>query len=95
MSGCRYVLAWRGRCCDPVQEREVCSIHANIICASCGQQAVRECSHTGQFVCGAPLCDACEGYEDPSLTAGSWGFGNHRHRPTPTPTPGGLAERGR
>ena len=43
-------------------------------------QATKECDHTGQFVCGTPLCDNCEGITDTSNPSGRWGFANHIHR---------------
>lgn len=79
MGACRYVKAWIGQCGASVADCDLCSTHLGVTC-SCGEQAVTECSHTGQLVCGRPLCDACEGYSDPTKPAGSWGFGNHTHR---------------
>lgn len=80
MSGaCTYDLAWIGRCKAPCAG-DRCEKHAAIKCASCGEPANRECSHTGQFVCGFPLCANCEGFEDQSKPAGTWGFMNHGHR---------------
>lgn len=43
-------------------------------CASCGNQATRTCEETGQFVCGANLCDECEHAIAPDGTNGGVGF---------------------
>lgn len=78
---CRFVIAYQGRCgCEPVNERGVCSQHAAVTCQSCGSPATTQCSYTGQFVCGAPLCDDCEGWNDNTKPYGGWGFMNHEHR---------------
>ena len=61
-------------------EGSVCTQHAAVKCCVCGEQATHECDHTGQFVCGAPLCNNCEGHTDTSKPAGGWGFMNHTHR---------------
>ena len=79
MSECKFNLACRGPC-KAACEGEVCSTHASIKCSVCGAQATSECDHIGQFVCGAPLCDSCEGHTDASKPAGGWGFMNHSHR---------------
>lgn len=78
---CRYSKAWIGGCGKPAVANGLCEEHAAVECRSCGAQAVQECSYCGQFVCGTPLCADCEGYEDHSKPAGSWGFMNHSHRP--------------
>jgi hypothetical protein len=51
------------------------------VCASCGAPATHGCDYCGQFVCGAPICDECEGWNDNTKSSGSWGFMNHSHRP--------------
>ncbi len=79
MSACIYSRAWIGRCGAETVGGDYCAAHAQIAC-SCGEKASLECSYTGQFVCGAPLCDRCEGFEDRSQPSGSWGFLNHWHR---------------
>ncbi len=76
---CRFCLAWTGPC-NAESSGVYCESHVAVNCCSCGKQATGECDHTGQFVCGAPLCDECEGYTDSSKSAGSWGFLNHSHR---------------
>lgn len=88
---CKYDLAWCGPCGKPVVEgSEYCEAHHGKECTVCKHQAVRECSYTGQFVCGAPLCENCEGHEnrpgDPGYTTNpglGWGFMNHTHRAKP------------
>ena len=79
MAQCKFDLAWRGPC-KATCEGSVCTQHAKVKCCVCGEQATRECDYTGQFVCGAPLCNNCEGHTDISKSAGSWGFMNHTHR---------------
>ena len=79
MNGCTYWPSWQPQCRQTC-EGEFCEKHANIMCCVCGSKAVHECDHTGQFVCGAPLCNNCEGHTDTSAKSGSWGFANHTHR---------------
>jgi hypothetical protein len=67
---CGFLEAWVGRCRNP----QPCEKHANQICESCGARATHNCSQTGQFVCGAPLCDECEHAIFPSGTNGGVGF---------------------
>lgn len=55
---CRFNMAWVGHCNQPCVG-DICEKHAKKKCR-CGKQATRECSHAGQFVCGAPLCDDCK-----------------------------------
>lgn len=86
-SKCKYMLAWSGPCCADAEVGLRCARHSGIECANCGAPADRECSHTGQFVCGAPLCDQCEGFVDSTQPSGSWGFLNHSHRRKATTTP--------
>lgn len=80
MNQCQFDEAWRGKCKAPTLEC-FCDKHVAMKCSSCGAQATHDCSHTGQFVCGAPLCANCEGYTDTSQPSGGWGFANHTHRP--------------
>lgn len=79
--GCRYSLAWVGLCGQLKGESGFCSQHTGVKCVSCSDQASHECSHTGQFVCGAPLCPDCEGKTNEAKPGGSWGFMNHSHGP--------------
>ena len=79
MSRCCYAPAWQKPCNKPC-EGVVCEEHAKQRCCVCGAQAVHECDHAGQFVCGARLCADCEGFTDPGQPSGSWGFLNHGHR---------------
>ena len=78
--GCPYYPAYSNRCNALKGESGFCSRHTGKRCSVCGEQATRECNHTGQFVCGAPLCDDREGFVDSSQPSGSWGFMNHGHR---------------
>lgn len=91
---CMFIEAWRGRCAAPATENGCCATHAAMKCVVCSSPATHDCDHTGQFVCGAPLCDNCEGHTDDSRPSGSWGFMNHSHRaktPTGTSKEGGEA----
>lgn len=65
MEGCKYDVAWVGRCKkDVVEGTEYCPDHLNHVdndsykakCCQCGEQATHECPETFQFVCGSPLC---------------------------------------
>ncbi len=55
---CQYDGGWSGMC---KQEGKpvLCEKHNGIKCHWCGEQAWRECDHTSQLVCGAPLCRTC------------------------------------
>lgn len=77
---CRYTPAYSNRCSALAGESGYCVHHVGKKCCVCGDQATRECNHTGQFVCGAPLCGDCEGWTDGTRPSGSWGFMNHTHR---------------
>ena len=78
---CDFSVAWVGKC-KSESENKFCEKHEKVKCCVCGSQATGECCHTGQFVCGAPLCDSCEGYTKENVDSGSgvWGFANHAHR---------------
>lgn len=76
------------RCGRPALEGELrCSKHIDSKCISCGEPATHGCPYEGQFVCGYPLCDDCEGWNDHSKPSGNWGFVNHSHRRKPTLPP--------
>lgn len=79
MNKCSYSMAWIGLCKAECSD-QFCEKHSTVNCCVCGAQATNECNHTGQFVCGSPLCDECEGFTDVSKPSGSWGFMNHTHR---------------
>lgn len=82
---CKFDEAWRGSCnAACVDSHAFCETHSQTKCQVCGEQATNECDHTGQFVCGAPLCDNCEGHTDTSKPSGGWGFLNHTHRRKPS-----------
>lgn len=74
MSKCKYQVSWVGRCNQPADESELCAKHLGVKCCVCGNQAVDECDHTGQFVCGAPLCGDCAGFTDQAKPSGNWGL---------------------
>lgn len=79
-SKCRFGRARIGSCNAPATHGAFCEMHSQTACRSCGQPATHECSYTGQFVCGFPLCDQCHGWEDTSKWGGAWGFLNHAHK---------------
>lgn len=83
---CDFQKAWIGPCKSPTTEGARCSDHAHIKCASCGSPATHECSQTGQFVCGAPLCDECEHTIAEDGTNGGIGFFRT------SPLPSGMKE---
>ena len=82
--GCPYFPAYSGRCNGMKGASGYCIKHTEKKCCVCGDQAVRECNHTGQFVCGYPLCRNCEGFTDDKKSGGTWGFMNHGHRVKPS-----------
>lgn len=72
---CGFGLAWIGECEESViNEGERCENHKDEKCSSCGEPATHQCSETGQFVCGAPLCDNCEHTIAEDGTNGNIGF---------------------
>lgn len=79
---CQFDKAWVGYCKEPtLPDQKFCAKHIKEKCASCGEQATKECPEAGSLVCGAPLCDNCEGYQDTSQNYhGFIGTGVHRHR---------------
>jgi len=58
MNSCCYQNAWVGRCQKPTAQ-EFCEEHQDLVCVNCSAKATRQCQHTGGFVCGVPLCEAC------------------------------------
>ena len=80
MNQCKYWPSWQPQCRAEC-EGDFCEKHAAIYCCVCRDKATHECDHTGQLVCGAPLCNNCEGHTDTSKPAGRWGFMNHTHGP--------------
>lgn len=67
---CGFSEAWIGECKNDCP----CEKHANLKCVSCGAKATRSCEETGQFCCGAPLCDECEHTIAEDGTNGNIGF---------------------
>jgi hypothetical protein len=81
VSKCSYDIAWVGCCKKETAAGQImCDEHAKEKCISCGAAAIKQCDYTGQFVCGYPLCDDCEGWTDSTKPYGGWGFLNHSHR---------------
>jgi len=78
---CRFDKAWVGKCDKPADESGFCEEHKGVKCVSCGAQATHECPETGQFVCGAPLCDDCEHTNYTNGTNGGIGFFKVSERP--------------
>jgi len=79
MDKCKFNQAWIGECGKPtVDGSEYCKEHKDEKCCSCGSQATRSCSETGQFVCGAPLCDDCDHTTFPDGTNGGIGFNEQK-----------------
>ena len=75
---CRFIEAWIGRCKETPDESGFCKKHKGKKCASCGAIATRNCEETGQFVCGADLCDDCEHTLFPDGSNGGIGFNAQR-----------------
>ena len=71
---CIFDKAWRGKCGKSADDSGYCPEHKGGKCCSCGVQATHTCSETGQFVCGAPLCDECEHTTHENGTNGGIGF---------------------
>jgi hypothetical protein len=71
---CKFNEAWRGQCGKPAVKDGMCEEHANFVCTVCGKPATHNCEETGQFVCGAMLCDDCEHLTFPDGTNGGIGF---------------------
>jgi hypothetical protein len=72
---CGFDVAWVGAC----KQMRPCPKHAGTKCCSCCAPATRDCDHTGQFVCGAPLCDECDGRNGDASKGRGWGFTGHEH----------------
>lgn len=73
---CRFSLAWIGPCGSVyVGPTGMCEKHAATLCVSCKAPATGECCHTGQFVCGHPLCDDCGSAQTPQ------GYHTHARKP--------------
>lgn len=87
---CRYIPAYSSACGAPADDTGICDKHQGIKCCVCGAQSTNQCNYTGQFVCGAELCDDCEEGNAGDSTQGlGWGFVGHNHRrkiklPVPT-----------
>lgn len=55
---CRFNEAWIGVCkASTVPGELFCKKHLGIECYRCGIQAVKNCGHTSQFVCGVFTCE--------------------------------------
>ena len=54
---CVRDVSWAGRCRkDAILGEDFCEQHLKDKCFKCGAQAVKDCGHAGQFVCGMPEC---------------------------------------
>ena len=59
---CGFSAAYAGQCkSTKVLDNGQCENHQDK-CCMCGELATQSCSHAGQFVCGAPICDSCNHY---------------------------------
>lgn len=67
---CEFNMAWVGKC----KVVGACPEHDGLVCDSCGKPATHTCDETGQFVCGAPLCEECERTINEDGTNGGVGF---------------------
>lgn len=56
---CQYEKSWIGKC-GKEAVNGFCEEHSKVKCCKCGKKATKECEHTSQFVCGAPLCKDCD-----------------------------------
>lgn len=83
---CKFQKAWIGQCDKPIFKDGMCEEHSKEVCISCGKPATHTCNETGQFVCGAPLCDNCEHTIAGDGTNGNIGFFRT------APLPNGLKE---
>jgi hypothetical protein len=92
MNKCKFDRAWIGACGAECGEETYCLAHRKVKCTVCGEQATHECPEAGSLVCGYPLCDNCEGYQDKEGRnadfTGFIGTGVHRHRRKKCPTSG-------
>jgi hypothetical protein len=77
MKRCVFNMAWIGQCKEEAAGSACCAKH-NLKCASCGAPATHDCDETGQFVCGAPLCDNCEHAIFTDGTNGGVGFNQQK-----------------
>jgi hypothetical protein len=71
---CHFDIAWVGKCEALAVDHGMCEEHKDLKCSSCGEPATHSCYETGQFVCGAPLCDNCEHTTAMDGTNGNIGF---------------------
>lgn len=53
---CDFNIAWVGKCKKDSGNESFCDEHKKMKCYVCNEQATNDCSETGQFVCGFPLC---------------------------------------
>ena len=74
MKTCKFDNAWQGKCGKPADNSGFCPEHKEDKCCSCEKPATHTCAETGQFVCGATLCDDCEHTIYPDGTNGGIGF---------------------
>lgn len=83
MKQCSFDIAWVGKCKNYclTDADSTCQEHAELVCSSCGKPATRQCDHTGQFVCGAPLCDDCS-HSPPDKGSKNWFMMGGSHLPT-------------
>lgn len=79
---CKFNKAWVGDCKNETDKgKDFCQEHQDLKCSSCGKKSTHTCEETGQFVCGAPLCDDCDHTTAEDGTNGNIGF----YRTSPLP----------
>lgn len=61
---CDFNMGYAGRCkSTEIIENGQCKTHQNMCCMCKEQLATESCAHSGQFVCGAPICEKCNHFE--------------------------------
>jgi hypothetical protein len=85
LARCVWDEAYMGRCKAEALPGSpaLCAKHSDRECSTpeCNRTAVRTCDFAGQFVCGYPLCEACEHWWESDRKSG------HRRKSTPVEEP--------
>ena len=77
---CIFDEAWVGRCKNIPIAGNRCPKH-ELKCSGCGGEAIQSCDHTGQFVCGSPLCSDCR-HSPPSRESKNYFGMGGGHKPS-------------
>ena len=80
MEKCVFEVAGCRRCTAEATDDQFCARHKALRCVVCKKQATKECDYTEQFICDAPLCENCKGFNDQSKPNGRWSFMSHKHK---------------